>query len=168
MSSSEMSAFLKKLEKRICCVENGGSLTLDEISDVNATSPTDTYVLTYDAATNTWIAAAASGGGGAASWQTVAHSVGAAGLDLSSDYWAYVTGGASFNDTIIDTSTIQTGVRHLVLIENTTGGQITVTHGTTAISNLGATTVLDSGEWLRLEVFDDANGDVHIVGGIGV
>lgn len=40
-------------------------LTLDDIDDVNVTSPTDEYVLTYDSGTSTWIAAAAPSGSGA-------------------------------------------------------------------------------------------------------
>lgn len=43
-----------------------GVANLDDLSDVNAPSPTDGYVLTWDATPGEWVAAAATGGGGGA------------------------------------------------------------------------------------------------------
>lgn len=42
------------------------SIDLDDLSDVNAGAPTDTYVLTWDSGTSKWIAAASAGGGASA------------------------------------------------------------------------------------------------------
>jgi len=110
------------------------------------------------------------GGGGTATatWQSVtASTAGAASVDMSSDGYVYVDGDASFNLTIVDTADIVSGFNHIIVIENTSVGQITVTNGLTSITNLSSPITLDTGEWLRLNVFEDNQTNIHVVGGIG-
>jgi hypothetical protein len=93
-----------------------------------------------------------------------ASTAGAASVDFSSGSFVYVNGDASFNLTIIDTTSLQDGVLYVIIIKNTTVGQITVTDGLTSATNIASSFVLDTGEYLRLEIFN-MNSELHVVGG---
>jgi hypothetical protein len=79
----------------------GGATELDDLTDVNASSPADNDVLTWDAATSKWIPAAPTGGGGgdvvAPDWTTATPSAGNLTLDFDDSptpYIGYVESGA--------------------------------------------------------------------------
>ena len=59
ISSTDVQGAIDELQGEI------DTLSLDDLDDVNAPSPSDTEVLTWDAGTGRWINAAPSGGGGA-------------------------------------------------------------------------------------------------------
>jgi hypothetical protein len=72
---------------------DAGPVTLDGISDVNAPSPTDQDILTWDNASSKWINQAAAGGGGGA-WSLISTTNASAShpiefTGLSSTYYAY-------------------------------------------------------------------------------
>ncbi len=85
---------------------SGGGGALDDLSDVDAPSPSDGDVLTYDSGTSEWVAAAPTGGGGAlvlleshtASASstldfTTRNAAGQSGATIQSDYDSYMIEG---------------------------------------------------------------------------
>ena len=93
-----------------------------------------------------------------------ASTAGAASVDFGQNSWVYVDGDASFNLTIIDTTSIPAGVLCTMIVENTTAGQITVTDGITSATNISASFVLDAGQYMRLQIFT-IDSTLHVVGG---
>ena len=49
--------------KNVSDIGSGGSIALNDVTNVSAASPNDNDVLTYDSATSSWVAEAAAGGG---------------------------------------------------------------------------------------------------------
>jgi len=144
-------------------VEYDGSSYVCILGHTNQTPPNATYweLMAQKGATGAT--------GGSSGIQTATASTATANsVDLSTNHHVEIDGDASFNLSIIDSADLVTGAWHFVYIENSTAGQITVTDGLSDVTNLNATTTLNSGEWLRLMVMLDNTGNVHLSGGIGV
>lgn len=86
----------------VCCVpadltSAAGATSLDDLTDVDAPSPADGDVLTYDSGSGDWIAAAPSGGGGTIFGGGASGAVNT--VPVAADFPTTVLGGGSTTDT---------------------------------------------------------------------
>jgi len=147
----------------IASVAEGDILYYNGSNWVRLARGTDGQVLTATATTVNWENASS---GGAATWTTATASTAtSASIDLSSNYYVEVDGDADFNLTTIDTTDLQTGIRHL-LVFIPSGATRTVTNGLTSMDNFGGAIPVTTSERLVLEIFKDNTGNVNIAGSI--
>ena len=147
----------------IASVTEGDILYYNGSNWVRLARGTDGQVLTATATTVSWENAS---GGGGATWTTAtASTAGAASIDLSTNYYVEVDGDADFNLTTIDTTDLQTGIRHL-LVFIPSGATRTVTNGLTSMDNFGGAIPVTTSERLVIELFKDNTGNVNIAGSI--
>lgn len=147
----------------IASVTEGDILYYNGSNWVRLARGTDGQVLTATATTVNWENAS---GGGGATWTTAtASTAGAASIDLSTNYYVEVDGDADFNLTTIDTTDLQTGIRHL-LVFIPSGATRTVTNGLTSMDNFGGSIPVTTSERLVLEIFKDNTGNVNIAGSV--
>jgi len=147
----------------IASVTEGDILYYNGSNWVRLARGTDGQVLTATATTVSWENAS---GGGGATWTTAtASTAGAASIDLSTNYYVEVDGDADFNLTTIDTTDLQTGIRHL-LVFIPSGATRTVTNGLTSMDNFGGAIPVTTSERLVLEIFKDNTGNVNIAGSV--
>jgi len=147
----------------IASVTEGDILYYNGSNWVRLARGTDGQVLTATATTVNWENAS---GGGGATWTTAtASTAGAASIDLSTNYYVEVDGDADFNLTTIDTTDLQTGIRHL-LVFIPSGATRTVTNGLTSMDNFGGAIPVTTSERLVLEIFKDNTGNVNIAGSV--
>ena len=119
-------------------------------------------VLTSNGTTALWQTSSAS----APTWTTATASTAtSASIDLSTNYYVEVDGDADFNLTTIDTTDLQTGIRHL-LVFIPSGATRTVTNGLTSMDNFGGAIPVTTSERLILEIFKDNTGNVNIAGSV--
>jgi hypothetical protein len=147
----------------IASVAEGDILYYNGSNWVRLARGTDGQVLTATATTVNW---ENSSGGGGATWTTAtASTAGAASIDLSTNYYVEVDGDADFNLTTIDTTDLQTGIRHL-LVFIPSGATRTVTNGLTSMDNFGGAIPVTTSERLVLEIFKDNTGNINIAGSV--
>lgn len=147
----------------IASVAEGDILYYNGSNWVRLARGTDGQVLTATATTVNWENAS---GGGGATWTTAtASTAGAASIDLSTNYYVEVDGDADFNLTAVDSTDLQTGIRHL-LVFIPSGATRTVTNGLTSMDNFGGVIPVTTSERLVLEIFKDNTGNVNIAGSV--
>ncbi len=124
---------------------------------------TDGQVLTATAGSINWETPS---GGGAFSWSTATASTASADdVSFATNYAVEVATDADVNLTIIDPSTIPTGVRCLAVFIPS-GATRTVTNGLTSMDNFGGAIPVTTSERLVIEIFKDNTGNVNIAGSI--
>ena len=146
----------------IASVAEGDILYYNGSNWVRLARGTDGQVLTATATTVNWENVTAS----APTWTTATASTAtSASIDLSTNYYVEVDGDADFNLTTIDTTDLQTGIRHL-LVFIPSGATRTVTNGLTSMDNFGGAIPVTTSERLVLEIFKDDTGNVNIAGSV--